>query len=151
QILKIFGDIAGDQQKQQSRLLSFLVNLTTLRGDLRRENLRHYQALSVVVGKEVRRWSGLVWLHDKYSQAFDDDDQMTFGGVLVPPLPDELTNIYYLPTTDLNEPFRQIKPNALVLPSIRLLAESANYYHNKLPSSDESGWLTTTADRKLTQ
>ena len=152
QILKIFGDVIGDQEKQQSRLLTFIISVTTLRGDLRRENIRHYQALSVVVGKEVRRWSGLLWLHDKYSTAFVTNviGGLAFGSNGVPNMPPDLAAAY----TNANKvdlEFPMVSTNSWILPSIRALANCASYYHGDSPTNDPAGWITVSADQRVNQ
>jgi hypothetical protein len=172
QINGILSDIQNEAKAGAARVLMFFSELAQIQLDLRKENARHFEALAAAVSSELKRWKTIQDFDRKYSQFFE--------AKFIPPASDsppaEATRpAPYLFATkdnwvsfaekqnkrvkgaDFATPAAQgafripaVTPDDQILPSIRLLAESAQAYQTASPAErDPAGFYTLMSHERL--
>jgi hypothetical protein len=135
-IQKTLNDAQAYSESQASLLKNLLNELAGIKAQMRQEDLRHLQSLSVVALQEARRWIRLASLHQRYKGEFDGNNaNRRLFAIAEPALPRGLP-----PPTAPVPPMAQVNPDFLILPTLRLLAFDAQWVRNWEPTNHPSGW-----------
>jgi hypothetical protein len=158
QLQQILADIQQENQEATQRILQFLKSLNGLHQRLHEENVRHYLSLNVIVKQEVVRWKTLQELNADIDVFFDSpqfgersknppkpilfsDKKIIDGWYRLHPPPPNAN-----PKDVAKHPV--IDPDASIIGSIRLLAETAALYQNASPQSTDH-WNTLRSTDRL--
>jgi hypothetical protein len=174
----IVGDVQTEQQTARARYLQFFYNLSQLQVQVFAEDQRHYQAFETITYNEIVRWTNIFNVYRRYEGIYnggytngppaylqqvalfkskrDATAQWNSGVTNLPafngysdaegsyPLLGGVTSSNLLSPTILT--------NALILPSIRLLAENAYSWQVAAPGTiDPLGYYTRASNFRLMQ
>lgn len=137
---------AKDYEAGQASLFkNFFNEVAGLQGQVRQEDLRHLQSLSVVAAQEAQRWMRLASLYEKYRGEYGDPGKTRVFRATEGEAPNGIG-----PAPNATRPpLVQVTPHSLILPSLRLLAFDAQRLRNWDPTNDPGGWSLIVRQRRV--
>lgn len=140
-------DLANEGKQAAQRAVDLLVRLQALHQQLAEENVRHYLALSVIVGNEVERWDTLSALHAELERSYQsesDDDAQLFASA-------ESLAEWNAGISDAGAKHPAITPRTDVVWSLRLLAATADHHQKSAPADDAANEHTWRSAERLSR